>query len=71
MMRWQGNTIHMNYVLEVPYGDGTLEVRMDDWMHLTTPDTLINQTTMSKWGIDVGEVVLVIQRLPVNESQNQ
>ncbi len=61
-MRWQGNAIHMNYVLRVAYGDGTLDVRMDDWMYLITPDTLINQTTMSKWGIDVGEIVLVIQK---------
>lgn len=61
-MRWSGNAIHMNYVLQVAYGDGTLNVRMDDWMYLITPDTLINQTTMSKWGIDVGEVVLVIQK---------
>lgn len=61
-MRWQGNAIHMNYVLRVPYGDSTIDVRMDDWMHLITPDTLINQTTMSKWGVEVGEVVLVIQK---------
>jgi hypothetical protein len=61
-MRWRGNAIHMNYVLRVAYGDGTLDVRMDDWMYLITPDTLINETTMSKWGIDVGEVVLVIQK---------
>ena len=61
-MRWSGNAIHMNYLLRVAYGDGTLDVRMDDWMSLITPDTLINQTTMSKWGIDVGEVVLVIQK---------
>ena len=61
-MRWRGNAIHMNYVLRVPYDDGTLDVRMDDWMYLITPDTLINQTTMSKWGIDVGELVLVIQK---------
>jgi len=27
-----------------------------------TPDTLINETTLSKWGIDVGEIVLVIQK---------
>ncbi|KMQ76955.1 DUF3833 domain-containing protein [Marinobacter subterrani] len=62
IMRWQGNAIHMNYLLRVPYGDGTLDVRMDDWMYLITPDTLINETTMSKWGVDVGEVVLVIQK---------
>jgi len=61
-MLWQGNAIHMNYVLRVPYGDSTIDVRMDDWMYLTTPDTLINETTMSKWGVDVGEVVLVIQK---------
>lgn len=61
-MRWQGNAIHMNYVLRVSYGDSTIDVRMDDWMYLVTPDTLINQTTMSKWGIPVGEVVLVIQK---------
>ncbi|MGO1659464.1 MAG: DUF3833 family protein [Marinobacter sp.] len=29
---------------------------------MSRPDTLINQTTMSKWGIDVGEIVLVIQK---------
>ncbi|MDL0432924.1 DUF3833 domain-containing protein [Marinobacter sp. TBZ242] len=61
-MRWEGNAIHMNYVLRVAYGDGTIDVRMDDWMYLVTPDTLINQTTMSKWGIDVGEIVLVISK---------
>lgn len=61
-MRWQGNAINMNYVLRVAYGDGTIDVRMDDWMYLITPDTLINQTTMTKWGIEVGEVVLVISR---------
>lgn len=61
-MQWRGNAIHMNYVLRVAYGDGTLDVRMDDWMYLITPDTLINETTMSKWGIDVGEIVLVIQK---------
>ncbi len=61
-MRWSGNAIHMNYQLEVAYGDGTTKVQMDDWMYLVTQDTLINQTTMSKWGVDVGELVLVIHK---------
>lgn len=61
-MTWQGNAIHMNYVLRVPYDDGTIDVRMDDWMYQVTPDTLINETAMSKWGVPVGEIVLVIQR---------
>lgn len=61
-MRWQGNAINLNYVLRVAYGDGTIDVRMDDWMYLVTPDTLINQTTMTKWGVEVGEIVLVISK---------
>lgn len=39
LMQWRGNAIHMNYVLRLAYGDGTLDVRMDDWMYLVTPDT--------------------------------
>lgn len=63
-MRWQGNAINMKYLLRVAYGDddGTIDVRMDDWMYLITPDTLINETSMTKWGFDVGELVLVIQK---------
>jgi hypothetical protein len=52
----------MNYVLSVAYGDGTIDVSMDDWMYLVTPDTLINETAMTKWGFKVGEIVLVIQK---------
>ncbi|TDT44063.1 uncharacterized protein DUF3833 [Halospina denitrificans] len=61
-MEFSGNAIHMNYVLEVPYGDGTINVRMDDWMYAATPDTVINETEMTYWGFRVGEVVLVIQK---------
>jgi hypothetical protein len=63
-MRWQGNAINMNYVLRVAYGedDDTIDVNMDDWMYLITPDTLINETSMTKWGFEVGEIVLVIQK---------
>lgn len=62
-MRFAGNAVNMEYVLRVPYGDGTLDVTMDDWMYLVTTDTLINQTSMRKWGFKVGEVVLVIQKV--------
>lgn len=63
-MRWQGNAINMKYMLRVAYGDDddTIDVNMDDWMYLITPDTLINETSMTKWGFDVGEIVLVIQK---------
>lgn len=63
-MRWQGNAINMEYLLRVAYGDedDTIDLSMDDWMYLITPDILINETTMTKWGLEVGEIVLVIQK---------
>ncbi len=66
LMQWQGNAIHMNYVLRVPYDDDTIDVRLDDWMYAVTDDTVINQTRMSKWGVKVGELVLVIRREPAS-----
>ncbi len=62
--RWRGNAAHMQYVLRIPYDGDTLDLSMDDWMYAVTPNTVINQTQMSKWGFNVGEVVLVIRRLP-------
>lgn len=60
--RAQGNAAHMKYILRIPYRGDTLDVAMDDWMFAVTPNRIINQTQMSKWGFSVGEVVLVIDR---------
>jgi len=48
--------------LQVPYGDGSVDVRVDDRMYLVSPDILINESSMSKFGWRVGNLVLVIVR---------
>ena len=53
------------YVLQVPYRGSTIDVRVDDRMYLLTPDLLINESTLRKFGLAVGELLLVIQRVPV------
>ena len=45
-------------------GDGTLDLRIDDRMYLVSPDVLINESRMFKFGFDVGEILLVIRREP-------
>ena len=55
-----GNTMFLRYVLEVPYGDSTIEVAVDDRMYLVDEQTLINEAKMFKLGLEVGEIVLVI-----------
>ena len=61
-MQVSGNSLFMDYVLQVPYKGKTLDVRVDDRMYLVNPNTLINESTMYKWGFKVGAVLLVIQK---------
>lgn len=57
-----GNAMFLDYTLRVPYGDGTIDVQIDDRMYLIDENTLINESVMRKFGFRVGEIVLAIRR---------
>jgi len=57
-----GNSLFLNYVLRIPYEDGTLDLEIDDRMYLVSKNVLINESVMTKWGFEVGEVVLIIEK---------
>lgn len=57
-----GNSMFLDYVLRIPYGDGEIDVRIDDRMYLVHPNVLINESRMKKWGFGVGEILLVIEK---------
>ena len=59
----QGNSIFLDYVLRVPYGNGSIDVSVDDRMYLVAPGVLINESVMQKFGFEVGSILLVIRRL--------
>lgn len=58
----QGNALHWNYVLAVPVDGRTWHLAMDDWMFLVDDRNLLNRTTMSKFGVEVGSVTLTLRR---------
>ena len=58
-----GNSVFLDYVLMIPWGDGTLNIRIDDRMYLVDPNVIINESAMSKFGLPVGQIQLVIRRL--------
>jgi len=58
-----GSVFHWNYDVEIPYKESTLSVNFDDWMYLVTQSRLINRTSIVKFGIEVGEVTLVIEKI--------
>jgi hypothetical protein len=57
-----GNALHWNYALALPVDGRTWNVDMDDWMFLIDDRTMLNRTTMSKFGIRVGEVTLSFRK---------
>lgn len=60
--RVAGNAMFLEYVLRVPYGDSSIDLNIDDRMYLVTPDKLINESVMRKFGFRVGEILLSIER---------
>ena len=60
--RVNGNAVNLNYVLNIPYKDSTMNLDMDDWMYLTEKNTIVNRTSMKKFGFKVGEIVLVMKK---------
>ncbi|MDP4650377.1 MAG: DUF3833 domain-containing protein [Haliea sp.] len=57
-----GNSMFLDYVLQIPWNEGTLDLRIDDRMYLVNETTLINESVMSKFGVRVGEILLVISK---------
>ncbi len=48
--------------MDLPVGDSSYRVNFDDWFWAVTDDTLVNRSTISKFGIDFAEVTLFMQR---------
>jgi hypothetical protein len=57
-----GNAMFLDYVLRVPYNDDSIDLAIDDRMYLVTPELLINESVMRKFGFRVGEILLSIER---------
>ncbi|MCC2606998.1 DUF3833 domain-containing protein [Planctobacterium marinum] len=55
VFRWQ-------YELTIPYDGDTLNVHLDDWLYLISEDRLLNRTSINKFGIEVGEITLIIEK---------
>ena len=58
--KFSGNAINLNYVLNVKLKSSTINLRVDDWMWLVDSKTVINESTLTKFGVKVGSIQLVI-----------
>ncbi|MFZ4121178.1 MAG: DUF3833 domain-containing protein [Caulobacterales bacterium] len=60
----EGNTLRWAYDLDLQVNGRTWTVDFDDRMYLQPDGVMINHATVRKFGITVGEVLLVFQRAP-------
>lgn len=64
-IRVSGQAMNIRYYLSVPWGDdSSIDIAMDDWLFKVAPGVIMNETMMTKWGIHVGTVTLVIMKVP-------
>lgn len=54
----KGNAFHWRYTLVLPVSGNILNVEMDDWMYMMNERVMLNKTSMSKFGVHLGDVTL-------------
>ncbi|MDV7104909.1 DUF3833 domain-containing protein [Vibrio sp. TH_r3] len=59
----EGSALYWQYDLNIPVDDEVYKIRLDDWMFLIDQNRLFNKTKLSKWGFDVGELILYIEKI--------
>lgn len=57
-----GNAFQWKYTLQLPVDGSTYEVQFDDWMYQMDDKVMLNKATMSKFGIELGEIVLSFRK---------
>jgi hypothetical protein len=57
-----GNALQWRYVLKLPADQGGWEVDVDDWMFLVDERTLLNRSTIQKFGIRFAEITIAFRK---------
>ncbi|TNC87581.1 MAG: hypothetical protein CSH37_00300 [Thalassolituus sp.] len=63
IMEWSGNAIHMAYTLRYGEPGDTIDLNMDDWMFQVADGVVVNETRMTKFGLHVGQILLVMRQV--------
>ena len=58
----QGNALNWQYEMDLKVGDGSWRVRFDDWMFLQSSGLLLNRARVSKFGLEIGTVMLAFMK---------
>ncbi|NBU58444.1 MAG: DUF3833 domain-containing protein [Betaproteobacteria bacterium] len=57
-----GPAIRYRYTMAIPVSGSTYQFQFDDWMYQIDDDVVLNRATMSKFGVQLGEVTLSFRK---------
>jgi hypothetical protein len=57
-----GNAFRWAYAMDLPVGGKSYRVRFEDWIFALDADRIINRSYIQKFGVDVAEVTIFMQR---------
>lgn len=57
-----GNTMNWKYAMNIKVNNSTYKINFDDWMYLMPNGQLINRNYFKKFGFNVGELTLFMQK---------
>ena len=60
--RVAGNAMNWVYDLDLPINGSVWRVHFDDWMLLQDPEVMLNKSTITKFGIELGQVFIFFRR---------
>jgi hypothetical protein len=61
-----GNAFRWRYTMDLPLDDRTVKVRFDDWIWALDELRIINRSYIQKFGLDVAEVTIFMQKKAVS-----
>ena len=60
----RGRAMRWRYDFDLVVGGRSWQVHFDDWMLLQDENVMVNRTTVSKWGLTIGEVYIFFMKQP-------
>ena len=58
----EGFAFNWQYTLAIEVDGETWDIHLNDWLFQLDSSRLINRTKMTKWGFNVGEITLIIEK---------
>jgi hypothetical protein len=58
-----GNAVRMQYILTIPVNQNKYNFKIDDWMYLVDQDSLINTSTIKKFGFKMATLTIAFKKI--------